>query len=78
MGANGGGIMNDGAYSGTANLTITSSTVTGNASDGLSNYSGGNGGGIDNYGYSGAATVTMNLNSTISGNTGAGRRGRYL
>jgi hypothetical protein len=59
----GGGILNDGAGSGSATLTLIGSTVSSNtASDG--------GGGILSNGHLGSAVVTI-LDSTISGNSGS-------
>ena len=61
----GGGISNDGGFSGSASLTINNSMIAGNnlGASGTVNF----GGGIYNFGLGGNATLTIN-NSTISGN----------
>ena len=63
-GSVGGGVYNDG-YSGTATLTVTNSTFSGNSA-GYLDY--GWGGAIYNDGSLGSATLTLN-NSTFSGNS---------
>jgi hypothetical protein len=64
-GSVGGGVYNDG-YSGTATLTVTNSTFSGNSV--AAPYSVGSGGGIYNNGSYGSATLTV-ANSTFSGNS---------
>jgi len=64
-GSVGGGGYNDG-YSGTATLTVTNSTFSGNSV--AAPYSVGSGGGIYNNGSYGSATLTV-ANSTFSGNS---------
>jgi hypothetical protein len=64
-GNGGGGIFNDGA-SGSAMLTISDSTLSGNLAH--------NGGGILSYGFNGGATMTIS-NSTLSGNSADGGGG---
>jgi Chlamydia polymorphic membrane protein (Chlamydia_PMP) repeat len=68
----GGGVFNDGS-NGSATLTVTNSTFTGNS--GNAPFSVGSGGGIFNSGNSGSATLTV-TNSTFSGNW-AGVPGEY-
>src|SRR6266403_1864077 len=65
LGSGGGGVYNDG-YSGTATLTVTNSTFSGNSVG--APYMVGSGGGIYNYGSYGSATLTV-ANSTFSGNS---------
>ena len=65
LGSGGGGVYNDG-YSGTATLTVTNSTFSGNSV--AAPYSVGSGGGIYNNGSYGSATLTV-ANSTFSGNS---------
>ena len=65
LGSVGGGVYNDG-YSGTATLTVTNSTFSGNSV--AAPYSVGSGGGIYNNGSYGSATLTV-ANSTFSGNS---------
>jgi len=60
----GGGIYNDGS-NGSATLTVTNSTISGNHS--AAPHGAGNGGGIFNDGYYGSATLTV-TNSTFSDN----------
>ena len=57
----GGGIYNDGEVDGTAMLTVSNSTLSGNSARNA-------GGGIYNDGNSGRATLSIN-NSTLSGNS---------
>jgi Chlamydia polymorphic membrane protein (Chlamydia_PMP) repeat len=64
-GSVGGGVYNDG-YSGSATLTVTNSTFSGNSV--AAPYSVGSGGGIYNNGSYGSATLTV-ANSTFSGNS---------
>ena len=64
--AYGGGIENDGS-SGSATLTITNITLSGNSAFG-------GGGGIYNQGYTGSATL-MIVNSTLSSNSAGGNGG---
>src|SRR6266700_2461278 len=65
LGSVGAGVYNDG-YSGTATLTVTNSTFSGNSVG--APYMVGSGGGIYNDGSLGSATLTLN-NSTLSGNS---------
>jgi hypothetical protein len=61
----GGGVYNDG-FSGSATLTISNSTFSGNGA--AAPYSVGSGGGVYNSGWNGSATLTIS-NSTFSGNS---------
>jgi len=65
LGSGGGGVYNNG-YSGTATLTVTNSTFSGNSVG--APYMVGSGGGIYNNGSYGSATLTV-ANSTFSGNS---------